>query len=109
MTHGRKSEDWMREATESQRNTVFPDTVRNLGGFWGGLYRQKLNTTQSVGLVILIVFYVVLFASLVAEVWPRGQASAWQKILHGYGPYLLLSLPLLMFFLLLQWRMRRTK
>ena len=51
MSHGRKSDDWMQKVHESQRNTVFPDTARNFGGFWGGLYRQKLNTAQSVGML----------------------------------------------------------
>ena len=107
VNHERKSDDWLRKVSESQRNTGFSDRERNFGGFWGGLYRQQLNTAQSLGLVILIVFYVVLFVGLVAQHWPPGPAPVWQKIFHGYGPYLLLSLPLLLFFLLLQWRMRR--
>ena len=109
MSHGRKSDDWMQKVHESQRNTVFPDTARNFGRFWGGLYRQKLNAVQSVGLLILVVFYILFFVGVVAMHWPRGPEPFWQKIFYGYGPYLLLSLPLLLFFLLLHWRMRRTK
>jgi hypothetical protein len=109
MSPGRKSDDWMQKVDESQRNTVFPDTARNFGGFWSGLYRQKLNAAQSVGLLILVVFYLVFFVSVVAQNWPRGPEPFWQKIFYGYGPYLLLSLPLVLFFLLLHWRMRRTK
>jgi hypothetical protein len=109
MTHGRKSDEWMHKVNESQRNTVFPDTARNLGGFWGGIYKQRLNAAQSVGLLILVVFYVVLMVRLVAERWPGGEEPFWQKILYGYGPYLLLSLPVVFFFLALHWRMRRSK
>jgi hypothetical protein len=108
MSQGNKSGDWMQKVRESQRNTVFPDTARNLGGFWGGLYRQKLNTAQAVGLLILVLFYIVFFVGLVVQNWPTGPEPFWKKIFYGYGPYLLLSLPLLLFFLLLHWRMRRT-
>jgi hypothetical protein len=109
MTPGRKSDEWIHKVNESQRNTDFPDTIRNLGGFWGGIYRQRLNVAQSVGLLILVVFYAILIVGLVAEQWPRGEEPFWQKILYGYGPYLLLSLPLVFFFLALHWRMRRSK
>ena len=109
MSHEHKPDDWLRKVNESQRNTGFSDRERNFGGFWGGLYRQESNTTQSVGLLILVVFYVLLFVGLVAENWPKGTAPIWQKIFHGYGPYLLLSLPLVMFFLLLHWKMRHPK
>jgi hypothetical protein len=80
VNHERKSDDWLRKVSESQRNIGFSDRERNFGGFWGGLYRQKLNTAQSLGLVILIVFYVVLFVGLVAQHWPPGPAPVWQKI-----------------------------
>jgi hypothetical protein len=109
MSHGHKPDEWLQEVNERQRDIVFPDTARNFGGFWGGLYRQRLNTVQSVGLLVLVVFYVVVFVGLVAEHWPRGEQSFWQKIVFGYGPYLLLSLPLVMFFLLLRWRIPRPK
>jgi hypothetical protein len=99
----------MRDVNERQRNFVFPDTARNLGGFLRGIYEQKLNLAQWVGSLILVMFYVIVFVGLVAENWPTGRESFWQKILHGYGPYLLLSLPLLLFFLLLPWRMHRTR
>ena len=71
-----------------------------------GLYRQKLNTLQSVGLLILVAFYAILFAVLVVDEWPRVEAPFWKEILYGYGPYALLSLPLVFFLVLLRWRMR---
>ena len=98
MSHGLKSDDWMQKVHESQRNTVFPDTARNFGGFWGGLYRQKLNAVQSAGLLVLVVFYIAWFVALIGEAWPRGPEPFWEKILHGYGLYFLMSLPLVLFF-----------
>jgi hypothetical protein len=77
MNHGRKSDDWMQKVHESQRNTVFPDTARNFGGFWGGLYRQKLNAVQSVGLLILVVFYILFFVGVttLVSLWYGRNAS----------------------------------
>jgi hypothetical protein len=109
MSDGRKQNEWMRDVNERQRNFVFPDTARNLGGFWRGIQTQKLNPVQSVGLLILVLFYVALFVGLVAAHWPAGPESFWEKIFYGYGPYVLLSLPLVVFFLALHWRMRRSK
>jgi hypothetical protein len=109
MTNERKSDEWMQEVHDTQRNTVFPDTVRNFGGFWGGIYKRKLTALQAVGLLILFVFYVVVFVGLVAMDWPSGEGSFWQKILYHYGPNVLLSLPLVIFFLLLRWRIRSPK
>ena len=101
-----ESTEWLDQVKDKQRNVVFPDTARNFGGFWGGLYRQRLNTAQTGGLAVLVVFHVVLFAGLVAMTWPTGDASIWQKIFYGYGPYILLSLPLVIFFLVLRSRLR---
>ena len=106
MSHGHKSDDRMKEGYESERIAGFSALDRNFGGWWGGLYRQKLNTLQSVGLLVLVVFYVILFAALVINEWPRVEAPFWKKILYGYGPYALLSLPPVFFVVLLRWRMR---
>ena len=97
-----ESHKWLHKVRDKQRNLVFSDTARNFGGFWAGLDRQKLDSVQAVGLGILVVFYVVLLTGLVAMPWPQGDASLGHRILQGYGPYLLLSLPLVIFFLLLR-------
>jgi hypothetical protein len=109
MSQRHKHDDALCSVDEKQRNVVFPDAVRNMGGFWRGLYEQKLNFAQSIGLLILVLFYVVLFVGLVADNWPAGPEPFWQKLLYGYGPYFLLSLPLLMFFAVLYWRTGRKK
>jgi hypothetical protein len=85
------------------------DWALGVGTFWRGVYKQNLNATQTVGLLILILFYVAVLLALVVQNWPSGPASFWQKAFRGYGPYLLLSMPLGMFFLFLHWRMHRTK
>jgi hypothetical protein len=108
MSHRPNRDDWMRNVAETQRNLVFPDTTRNMGGFWRGIHKQKLNLAQSVGFLVLFVFYLALFVGLVVENWPLGSAPFWQKVFSGYGPYFLLSLPLILFFLLMHWRIRRS-
>lgn len=109
MTHRRQSDEWRHKLNQSQRNTVFPDTARNFGRFWGGIYKQKLNTVQSVGLVILVLFYLAFFVALVAMSWPRRHVSFWSTLFYGYGPDVLLFLPLVFFFLVLHWRIRPRK
>lgn len=100
-------EDLMRELDARQRSYVFPDTVRNAGGFWRGLYQQKLNQTQRIGFIVLIFFYVVIFIGLVIESWPTGSATFWEKLLSGYWLYFLLSVPLVCFFLAMHVMLRR--
>jgi hypothetical protein len=100
-------EDLMREVDARQRNYVFPDTVRNAGGFWRGLYQQKLDRTQTIGFIVLIFFYVLMFIGLVIGSWPSGSASFWEKLLSGYWLYFLLSLPLCCFFLVMHLMLRR--
>jgi hypothetical protein len=105
MSNQRKRDEWMRDVAENQRNIVFPDTTRNLGGFWRGIDRQRLNT--ALGLFILLLFYIALIVGLITKVWPDGLGSFWQKLFYGYVPYLLFSLPLVLFFVLMRWRIRR--
>lgn len=91
---------------QRQDNYVFPATVRNLGGFYRGLYEQSLTGKQWAGFVFLLLFYVVLITGLVYQRWPSGNGSVWQKIANGYWAYFLLALPVAMFFWLIN-RMAR--
>jgi hypothetical protein len=68
-----------------------------MGGFWGGLYRQHLNTTQTIGFLILVFFYVAMLSGLIVSNWPAGSGSLWHKIAHGYWLYILLWIPFLLF------------
>jgi hypothetical protein len=79
MGQQRKHEDWLRDLHERQRNFVFPDTVRNVGGFWRGIYEQKLNLVQSVGLIILVLFYVTLLVGSLPKVGPPGRKQSGGK------------------------------
>ena len=92
MPHRQSREEWMGDISERQRNIVFPDTVRNAGGFWRGIQTQRLNSFQWFGMALLLLFYITLFVLLVQEIWPSGPVPTWKKILFGYGPYLNLLL-----------------
>jgi len=72
-----------------------------MAGFWGGLYRQKLNRVQTAGFVVLIVIYLVFIVVLVF--------SQWKSLRIGYWVYLLLCLPLLGFFLAMRRSLRRDR
>lgn len=95
---GQKFEQWMRDVEARQRSYVFPSTARNMAGFWGGLYRQKLNPVQTAGFIVLILFYLVFIVGLVY--------SNWQDLRSGYWFYGLLSLPLVGFFFLMRWSLK---
>jgi hypothetical protein len=95
----RNPEELAHDLHERQRNIVFPDTARNFGGLWAGLYRQKLNRAQTVGFIVLILFYLVFIVGLVLE--------NSEDLRSGYWVYLLLCLPLVGFFFFMRWRLRR--
>lgn len=102
----RDHDEWMRDVHDRQRNIVFPDTTRNVGGFWGGLYRQTLTPFQTVGFIVLIVFYLLFAVSVVVMTWPRGEGSILRKIVGGYWLNFLLCIPLLIFFLAMRYSLR---
>ena len=99
-------EEWMRDIHERQQKAGFPDTGRNFGGFWGGLYRQTLTPLQTVGFAVLIVFYILFAVCVVFMTWPAGEGSIFSKILHGYWLNFLLCIPLLIFFLAMRFSLR---
>ena len=107
MRNKREPEEFMRDMRERQRSYVFPDTVRNAGGFWRGISNQKLKGFQWFGLIFVVAFQIGMFALAVRLEWPQGPGPMWEKVVYGYWPYLLLSLPLIGFFLLLRRSIRK--
>ena len=98
---GRNSDHWKRELHKRQRNIVFPDTVRNLGTFWRGLRDNELNGIQWVGLVVIFIFYATLFSGLVYGEWRGHSGSFLPRVIETYGVYFLMSIPLILFFLVM--------
>ena len=90
--------DFENELRARQDNYVFPATVRNLGGFYRGLYEQSLTGKQWAGFIFLLLFYIVVIVGLVYQQWPHGNGPVWQKIANGYWAYFLLALPIVIFF-----------
>ena len=81
--------DWLRDIDSRQRNAVFPDTVQNEGRFWRNIWSGKtsLNLAQWAGVVILFLFLGGSVIFYLRMLWPEGQASWWQKVINGYGVY----------------------
>ena len=104
-----KRADWTRDLADRQRNVVFPDTVRNAGNFWRGLRGQRLNRPQTVGLLVLIFFYLALITGLIVANWPQGDEPLWRKVLQGFGSQLLISIPFFAFLLISHLVIRRKR
>jgi hypothetical protein len=104
-----KRDDWTQDIYARQHNVLLHDQIRNAPRFWGGLRYQKLNLMQWIGLLAVALIYIGVFVLVASESWPSGTAPVWQKILYGYGPYVLLSLPLVFVLLVIDRRFRRKR
>ena len=103
-------EEWMEEVRERQRNTVFPDTLRNEASGWRRLMtsKQPLTIVQKVGIGLLFLGMGVVFWSVISDKL-RGSAgsSFFDRVFGGFGDWIVLFAILAAFFLLLRWRIRR--
>ena len=89
-------EEWIREVELSQRNTVFPDTVRNEVDFWRKLVSgQRLSNVQAIGLWILAAT-VLAILFLIAK----------DMVSHPRQSIVFIVLATLVF-LVLRWRIRK--
>lgn len=102
------------ELLERQRNTVFPDTVRNEGRFWRNLAAGKLNKVQKIGTVLLAIFvfgsigWIVLLSFSMSL---NGPEALWYRMAKPlvYWTAVLLLIAVLFgpVFLLLRWSIKR--
>ena len=92
-----------------QRNVLPHDQLRNAPRFWGGLRYQKLNLMQWMGLLAIVLIYLGMLVATASESWPSGTAPVWQEILYGYGPYVLLSLPIFLVLFVIDRKLRRKR
>ena len=104
-----KRDRWIQDVNVSQRNVLAHDLTRNAPRFWGFVRYRKLNLMQWMGLSAITLVYLGMFVLIASESWPSGTEPLWQKILYGYGPRVLLSLPLVLVLLVLNWRFRRKR
>jgi hypothetical protein len=82
-------DDWLRDIDARQRNVVFPDTVQNEGRFWRNIWAGKsLSLAQRVGVLVLLLFFGGSVLFYLRMLWPEGQGSWWQKVISGYGVYI---------------------
>jgi hypothetical protein len=98
MNHSGKR-DWLQDIDARQRNIVFPDTVRNEGRFWRNLWegKQPPNLAQLAGVLILLLFWGGFLVTTLWILWPTGNAPWWQKLVNGYGVYIVVVGALLTF------------
>jgi hypothetical protein len=108
--HKSGQDEWMKDAREKQRNVVFPDTLRNEASGWRRLMtsKQPLTVVQTVGIGLLYLAMAVVFWGLISGRL-RGSvgSSLFDRVLGGFGDWIVLFGILGAFFLLLRWRVRR--
>jgi hypothetical protein len=103
-------EEWVKDLRERQRNIVFPDTLRNEARGWRRLMKSKqpLTVVQKVGIGLLCLGMGVVFLVPVSDKL-RGSAGdpILDRLVGGFGDWIVLFAVLGTFFLLLRWRVRR--
>ncbi len=92
-----KRDEWLRDVDRNQRNTVFPDTVRNEGRFWRNLYssKGKLSLAQWTGVVVLVIFFAGNLVFLLRFLWTSYKGPWWQRAISAYGTYAIIAAALI--------------
>jgi len=99
----------MKDVRESQRNVVFPDTLRNEASGWRRLMtsKQPLIPVQKVGIGLLLFAMAVSLGGLIFGKLRGSAGSSFFDRVFGFGDLILLFGIFGAFFLLLRWRVRR--
>jgi hypothetical protein len=103
-------EEWMNDVRESQRNVVFPDTLRNEVSGWRRLMTsgRPLTIVQKVGIGLLYLGMGVVFWAPISDKLRRSAGSPFvDRVLGGFGTWIGLFAIFGLFSLLLRWRVRR--
>ena len=103
-------EEGMNDVHESQRNVVFPDTLRNEVSGWRRLMTsgRPLTIVQKIGIALLYLVMAVVVWVPISDKLHRSAGSPFvDRVLAGFGTWIGLLAILGMFFLLLRWRVRR--
>ncbi len=109
----KRREEWQQDISARQRNTVFPDTVRNEASLWRNLAsaKQKLTIVQAVGAALI-------FLTLVGFAWREAvrrftfgkSGSTFERLvatLASFRSQAVLLGVFALFFFFLRWRVRR--
>jgi hypothetical protein len=103
-------EEWMKDVRETQQNIVFPGTLRNEASGWRGLITSKrpLTAVQVVGIGLMYLGMGVVFWGLISDKLRRSKGSPFiERLVGGFGDWIVLFVIFAAFFLLLRWRVRR--
>jgi len=108
----RSPNEFRRDIEMRQRNIVYPDTLRNETRAWRNLISSKepLSVLQVVGILLLysLVLSVLLLMGYAAfEQFHSTSGSVLNRIIAGFGPWVIIVLLCGAVFLLLRWRIQK--
>jgi len=108
----RSANEWMRDVELSQRNIVFPDTLRNEMKGWRSLITSKkpLSVLQVVALLVL---YLSVLSTLFLtgygafEIFHKTSGTGVSRVVAAFGPFVTIAVLCGAVLLLLRWRVRK--
>ena len=106
----KREEEWLHDVRESQRNVVFPDTVRNGGRFWLNLVgsKRRLTLGQSIGLgLTLLPCLGVVCGGVYWKLKNSTEGSILERLMPDLGVWIILLVLFGAIFMVLRWRVRR--
>jgi len=108
----RSPNEFRRDIEMRQRNIVYRDTLRNETRAWRNLISSKepLSVLQVVGILLLysLVLSVLLLMGYAAfEQFHSTSGSVLNRIIAGFGPWVIIVLLCGAVFLLLRWRIQK--
>jgi hypothetical protein len=103
-------EEWLQDVSESQRNIVFPDTVRNGGRFWRNLAhsKQRLTIGQIFGLgLMLLPCLGVVCGGVYWKLKNSTEGSILERLMPDFGAWITVLALFGATFMVLRWRVRQ--
>jgi hypothetical protein len=105
-----KREEWEQDIIARQRNTVFPDTVKNEGRFWRNLAsgKQKLTVVQGIGIALMFVALgTVLWGNAALKFRFASSGSVLERLVPVFADWAIVLVVFVVVFVLFRWRVRR--
>src|SRR5579863_1360231 len=106
----KRDQEWREDVDASQRNVIFPDTVRNEGRLWRNLRdgKQKLTIVQGIGVAVVFLSVITVFWMKEESTFRSGASgSVYNRLVPVFVDLGIVLGVLIVGFLLLRWRVRR--